>query len=96
MKRKRYIVTYDIANPKRLRSVARISEGFGYRLQYSVFECLLDPLRYEEMKAKLTTTIHHTEDQILFIALGTKKADSNLAIESLGIPYKKHSRITII
>ena len=96
MKRKRYIVSYDIANPKRLRTVARIAEGFGYRLQYSVFECLLDPLRYEKMKAEFLETIHHTEDQILFIALGTKKADGNLAIESLGIPYRQHSRITII
>ena len=96
MKRKRYIVSYDIASPKRLRQVARIAEGFGYRLQYSVFECLLDPLRLEEMKAKLVETIHHTEDQVLFIALGTKRSDSSLAIESLGIPYKEHSRITII
>lgn len=96
MKRKRYIVSYDIANPKRLRNVARIVEGFGYRLQFSVFECMLDPLRLEEMKAELVETIHHTEDQVLFIALGTKQADSSLAIESLGIPYKQHSRITII
>lgn len=96
MRRKRYIVSYDIANAKRLRNVARIAEGFGYRLQYSVFECLLDPLRLEEMKAELVQTIHHTEDQVLFIALGTKKADGNLTIESLGIPYKEHSRITII
>ena len=96
MKRKRYIVSYDIANPKRLRNVARVAEGFGYRLQYSVFECLLDPLRLEEMKAELVKIIHHTEDQVLFIALGTRKADGNLAIESLGIPYKEHSRVTII
>jgi CRISPR-associated protein Cas2 len=96
MKRKRYIVSYDIANPKRLRRVARIAEGFGYRLQFSVFECLLDPLRLEEMKAGLIQVIHHTEDQVLFIALGSKKSDSSLAIESLGIPYKQHSRITII
>lgn len=96
MKRKRYIVSYDIANPKRLRQVARIAEGYGYRLQFSVFECLLDPLHLEEMKAELVETIHHTQDQVLFIALGTRLSDSSLAIEALGIPYKQHSRITII
>jgi CRISPR-associated protein Cas2 len=96
MTRKRYIVSYDIANPKRLRYVARLAEGFGYRLQFSVFECLLDPLRKEEMKAGLTEIINHAEDQVLFIALGTKKSDASLTIESLGRPYKEHSRITII
>ncbi|MDR0535374.1 MAG: CRISPR-associated endonuclease Cas2, partial [Puniceicoccales bacterium] len=34
--RRRYLVCYDIANPKRLRRVARLLEGFGTRLQYSV------------------------------------------------------------
>lgn len=96
MKRKRYIVSYDIAHPKRLRQVSRIVQGFGYRLQFSVFECLLDPVRLEQLKAELVQTIHHAEDQVLFIALGTKSADSSLLIESLGIPYRGHSRVTII
>lgn len=38
----RYLVSYDICQPKRLRQVARVLEGFGVRLQYSVFECPLD------------------------------------------------------
>ena len=96
MNQRRYIVSYDIADPKRLRGVARIAEGFGYRLQFSVFECLLDPLRLEEFKAALDAMIHHAEDQILFISLGTKDADGSLSIEAIGIPYVQHSRVTII
>ena len=42
MSRMRYLVSYDISDPKRLRKVARSLEGFGVRLQYSVFECPLD------------------------------------------------------
>ena len=45
MNRVRYLVSYDICDPKRLRRVARSLEGFGVRLQYSVFECPLDELR---------------------------------------------------
>ena len=96
MNQRRYIVSYDIADPKRLRGVARIAEGFGYRLQFSVFECLLDPLRLEEIKSALVGIIHHTEDQVLFISLGTKDADGSLSIEAIGIPYAQHSRVTII
>ncbi len=45
MARIRYLVSYDICDPKRLRRVARALEGFGVRLQYSVFECPLDDMR---------------------------------------------------
>lgn len=34
-----YLVAYDITEPKRLRRICRILEGFGTRLQYSVFWC---------------------------------------------------------
>ena len=96
MNPRRYIVSYDIADPKRLRSVARVAEGYGYRLQFSVFECLLDALRLAEMKAALNDKIHHNEDQVLFISLGTQDAGGSLCIESIGIPYAEHSRVTII
>jgi CRISPR-associated protein Cas2 len=96
MSRRRYIVTYDIANPKRLRNVARVAESYGYRIQFSVFECLLDDLRMESMKADMDKEIQHNEDQILFITLGSKSTDANLCIQSLGIPYTEHARITII
>ena len=36
-----YLVCYDIANPRRLAQVARVMEGFGERVQESVFECRL-------------------------------------------------------
>jgi CRISPR-associated protein Cas2 len=35
----RWIIAYDIADPKRLRRVAKHLEGVGSRLQHSVFEC---------------------------------------------------------
>ncbi len=46
----RYLVSYDICDPKRLRRVAKILEGFGTRLQYSVFECPLDAMRFANSK----------------------------------------------
>lgn len=96
MNRRRYLVSYDVADPKRLRRVARVAEEYGYRLQYSVFECLLDSLRYEQIKAEMKEAIVHTEDQVLFISLHSKDADGTLAIEAVGLPYAQHSRVTII
>jgi len=51
--RRRYLVSYDIANAKRLRRVAKTLESYGTRLQFSVFECPLDDLRLAQAKAAL-------------------------------------------
>lgn len=96
MARRIYIVSYDIADPRRLRQVARLLEGFGSRIQYSVFECPLDKLRLEKLKARLKETIQRDSDQILFIDLGSTTAHTGLKIESMGLPYLVRSRLTIV
>jgi CRISPR-associated protein Cas2 len=94
--RRRYLVCYDIANPRRLRRVARLLEGFGTRLQYSVFECPLDELRLEQAKAALREEINSDHDQILFVSLGPEAGDATLVIAALGLPYTLRSRVTIV
>ena len=92
----RYLVSYDISHPKRLRRVANTLQSYGTRLQYSVFECPLDGLRLEKLKSKLRDIIHHEADQVLFVSLGPAIGDASLIIESLGQPYTIRSRVTII
>lgn len=96
MNRTRYLVSYDICNPRRLRRVAKVLEGYGWRLQFSVFECALDDLRLEAMKADLTEEINHDEDQIMFVSLGPFATDANLTIETVGRPYSEQTKMTII
>lgn len=96
MARTRYLVSYDIANPKRLRRVAKTCEEYGTRIQYSVFECPLDELRFQQLRSTLHEIIHHEDDQILFISLGRESSSNPMRIESLGQPYKIKTRVTII
>jgi CRISPR-associated protein Cas2 len=96
MSRIRYLVSYDVCDPKRLRKVARALEGFGVRLQYSVFECPLDALRLEKLKSELHPLLNHEEDQVLFVSLGPSAKDATLVIEAMGTPYEVRSRVTII
>ncbi|MCB8944035.1 MAG: CRISPR-associated endonuclease Cas2 [Ardenticatenaceae bacterium] len=46
----RVVISYDISNDKRRRKVATIMEGYGYRVQFSVFEC---DLTAQQLKAAL-------------------------------------------
>jgi CRISPR-associated protein Cas2 len=96
MSRTRYIVSYDIAHPKRLRRIAKVMQSYGHRIQYSVFECPLDPLRLAHCRMEIDAIIHHEEDQVLFIALGPSANDASLHIEALGLPYLQSTRITIL
>ena len=38
-----YLVSYDIADDKRLKQVFKVCKNYGNHLQYSVFECDLNP-----------------------------------------------------
>jgi len=68
--RTRYLLTYDISEPGRLRRVHQIAKRFGYALQYSVFLCDLEPVALVALREELRATIHHREDRISIYALG--------------------------
>ncbi|MGH7598432.1 MAG: CRISPR-associated endonuclease Cas2 [bacterium] len=51
------VVAYDIADDKRRALLHRRLKRFGLGVQYSVFECLLDPDRIREMKKIIRMTI---------------------------------------
>ena len=48
-----HLISYDVRDPKRLRRVAKLLEGYGTRLQYSVFRCRLDELTLEKLHWEL-------------------------------------------
>lgn len=65
-----YIVTYDIADPKRWRRVFRLMKGYGDWLQLSVFQCRLSRKQHAELIALLDSIIHHSDDHVLIINIG--------------------------
>lgn len=93
----RYLVSYDIADPRRLRRVAKVVQSYGTRIQFSVFECLLNPTELAQLRVDLSDVIEPDEDQILFIRLASPSAkDADLLIVSLGLPYTRRSSVSIV
>jgi CRISPR-associated protein Cas2 len=84
-----YIVSYDIADDKRLRKAFKACTNFGNHLQYSVFECDLNPSELIEMESTLKTIIKQDKDQVLFVALGPAEGRGDRVITALGLPYVK-------
>ena len=69
------LVTYDVATDskagrRRLRAVARACEDWGQRVQYSVFECELDPAQWTALRARLEDIIDPSTDSLRFYMLG--------------------------
>jgi len=69
------LVTYDVhtgtpAGRKRLRHVAKICMNRGQRVQNSVFECLVDPGEWAELRHQLVNEINAEEDSLRFYFLG--------------------------
>jgi CRISPR-associated protein Cas2 len=65
----RYLVIYDIAHPRRLQRVARVMEGFGQRIQKSVFECELDMAELQALQVRVLQCIHTGEDAVQYLRL---------------------------
>ncbi|QFU15606.1 CRISPR-associated endonuclease Cas2 [Microvirga thermotolerans] len=71
------LVSYDVdttspGGPARLRRVARACQDFGQRVQFSVFECEVDPAQWIALKARLLKAIDSERDSLRFYFLGAQ------------------------
>ncbi len=69
------LITYDVetitpSGKKRLRRVAKQCVNFGQRVQNSVFECLVDPAQFAELKHRLESIIDNEKDSLRYYMLG--------------------------
>ena len=69
------LVSYDVntqdgAGRRRLRRIARQCGNWGQRVQFSVFECLLDPAQWTALWAELLTIMDKEKDSLRFYFLG--------------------------
>jgi CRISPR-associated protein Cas2 len=70
MARRRYLVAYDIRDDRRLRGVAVCMEGYGTRIQYSVFVCDLSDREKFVMRGDIEARMKVSEDSVMIVDLG--------------------------
>lgn len=69
------LVSYDVSTkdpkgPKRLRKIAKQCKNFGQRVQYSVFECVVDPTQWTDLKLHLLDILDQEKDSLRCYYLG--------------------------
>lgn len=70
------LVSYDVATSepggqKRLRRVAKACKNYGQRVQFSVFECIVDPAQWSVFRQRLEDEIDSETDSLRFYFLGS-------------------------
>ncbi|SMD14748.1 CRISPR-associated protein, Cas2 family [Desulfocicer vacuolatum DSM 3385] len=69
------LVSYDVSieknGQKRLRRVAKACKNYGQRVQYSVFECIVDPAQWTVLRQQLMEEIEPDLDSLRFYFLGS-------------------------
>jgi len=76
-----YLAVYDIADPKRLRRIAKVMEAYGNRVQKSVFECTLSDQGFVDLKRWANHILESEQDSVRIYPL---YADSRLKQTILG------------
>ena len=74
------LVAYDVntltkEGRSRLRRVAKICEGFGQRVQFSVFECTVSDAVFVIMENRLLKVIEPQEDSLRIYMLRGRRQD---------------------
>jgi CRISPR-associated protein Cas2 len=92
------LVTYDVNTEtkegrKRLRTVAKMCEGVGQRVQKSVFECRVNAAQLEELEARLVAVIDEREDRLRIYRL---PPDRERFVRVYGIPLEHDLRDPLI
>ncbi len=70
------LVTYDVSivtddGQRRLRRVAKACKDYGQRVQFSVFECEVDPAQWAVLRQRLIDEIDPEVDSLRFYFLGS-------------------------
>lgn len=90
MSRRRFLIAYDITEPRRLRRVIKIMEAYGTRLQYSVFLCDLSSSEELHWRGEMLDVIRLAEDSVVSIDLGPSASPATVRV--LGVSRQLPSR----
>ena len=82
--RNRYLLTYDIRDPARLRRVHKLAKAWGEPLQYSVFVCDLTRAELVHMRGEVVEVMATDEDSVSIFDLGPPSGRGLECIEFIG------------
>ncbi|WP_353933365.1 CRISPR-associated endonuclease Cas2 (plasmid) [Okeanomitos corallinicola TIOX110] len=74
------LVVYDIPNDKRRTKLSNFLEGYGRRVQFSVFECFLNLDEMGELYERVKKLVKPAEDNVRFYWISQEAVSRVLTI----------------
>ncbi len=74
------VVVYDIPNDKRRTKLSNFLEGYGRRVQLSVFECFLSLEQMRQLYGKVKKLVEPVEDNVRFYWISEEAVSRVLVI----------------
>ncbi len=88
------LVVYDVPDNKRRTKLAKFLEGYGRRVQYSVFECFLTLDEMTKLHDKVQKHVKENEDNVRFYWVPKDAVPRTLTLGSM--PPEEPPRVYII
>lgn len=76
------MVVYDVPDDKRRTKLATFLEGYGRRVQYSVFECFLSLAEMRKLHQQVAKRVKAAEDNVRFYWISEEALTQVLTIGS--------------
>lgn len=96
MRRKRFLVSYDVSDDRRRTRIFKTLYAYGDHAQYSVFFCELTAIELAELRGKLRSVLNAAEDQIMILDLGAAENPLGADLECLGRPYRPAAAVLVV
>ncbi len=93
-----YLLSYDIRDKRRLRSMHKVATAYGRRLQYSLYACALTRTQRINLRIAVGNVVDAAVDSVIILDLGAM-ADRESWIppyESIGIVLELQARTSLI
>jgi len=91
-----YLIAYDISVDARRTKLAELLEGFGQRVQRSVFECDLNEREYQALERKMKRMLKLEEGDNVRIYRLCGACAGNVTVLGNGPPVEKSVDVSII
>lgn len=76
------LIAYDIADNKRRNRLSKLLEGYGRRVQESVFECFVSLSEVNKLYEQVKRRVKHSEDSVRFYWIPSDALAKTLTIGS--------------
>ncbi len=86
----RAVIIYDISDDKRRRLLSDLLEGWGKRVNRSVFECLIDStVKYKKLKAGIEKIVEKKTDSVRVYTICLSCIDKSEGLCDEPHPFEK-------